>query len=161
MREEIIKMNSKQSKNLRYASISILTLCFCSFVVFLSNQKQESSDQANAYKRMNHYAQEMIERSFQINPELMEIENPGRGLASVGESTQYSPELLEGPVGLDPWGRPFHFLVKKNPQNPKVGQIVIWSAGEDSRLETTRDMVAEDHTSFSGDDFGKVIPFKL
>ena len=79
----------------------------------------------------------------------------GRGLAS----TSPGQEVLEGPVGLDPWGYPYQFLVKKDSANPEKGVVVIWSAGADNKMERSRDTVAKNHTEFNGDDFGKAYPF--
>ena len=85
---------------------------------------------------------------------------PSKGRIYPSDSPLYGQEALEGPVGLDPWGKSFSFLVKKNSDN-KTGVVVLWSAGADSKLETTRDMVSEDHVNFKGDDFGKAYSFKL
>gem|GEM_PF-3143131 len=146
-------MTKKQSKNIKVASFSVVALSFCAFMMFLNTQNQPVTEMTKAFERTEIYAAKMIKDKF-----IIKTKSPstfGRGLAS----TEYGQEVLEGPVGLDPWGYPFQFLVKKNPKDSKKGTLVIWSAGADNRLETNRDMIAEDHTSFSGDDFGKTYIF--
>ncbi len=147
-------MNKTQTKNVKAASFSVLALCFCSLMVFLTKQNQPVSIEAKALNRAEIYANRMIESKFRATTE--NTSRPVRGLASVN----LGQEILEGPVGLDPWGRSFNFLVKKNPDN-KSGVVVVWSSGADNSLETTRDMISEDHTKFYGDDFGKAYSFKL
>jgi len=146
-------MTKEQSKNVKVASFSVMALSFCAFMMFLNTQNQPMTDTARAFQRTEIYAAKMIEDKFVIK-----TKNPssfGRGLAS----TEYGQEVLEGPVGLDPWGYPFQFLVKRNPTNPEKGTLVIWSAGADNKFETDRDMVAENHSSYNGDDFGKTYNF--
>jgi len=146
-------MTKKQSKNVKIASFSVMALCFCSLMVFLNGQDPMNTDQAQAFERAEIYATQMIKNKFMVDTKNANIR--GRSLASVTNGS----EVLEGPVGLDPWGYPFNFLVKKNAQNPEQGVVVIWSRGADNKLETSRDMIAQDHTRFSGDDFGKVYTF--
>jgi hypothetical protein len=148
-------MDKTQTRNIKVASFSVLTLCFCSLMVFLSQQNRPLTVQERAMERAEIYADRMIEAKFMI-----ESKNPGRAVRGLA-STTYGQEVLEGPVGLDPWGHPFNFLVKKDPKQNSKGVLIIWSAGEDSKLETTRDMIAEDHTSFMGDDFGKAFKYSL
>lgn len=146
-------MTKKQSKNVKVASFSVMALSFCAFMMFLNTKNKPMTETAKAFERAEIYAAKMIEDKFVIK-----TQSPGtfgRGLAS----ENYGQEVLEGPVGLDPWGYPFQFLVKKNPTNPDKGTLVIWSAGADNKFETDRDMVAENPTSYNGDDFGKTYTF--
>ncbi|MGH1468081.1 MAG: hypothetical protein ACRBBP_04255 [Bdellovibrionales bacterium] len=147
-------MDKKQTRNVKVASFSVLALCFCSLMVFLTQQSQPPTIQAKALERAQIYATRMIDSKFMVSTD---APRAIRGLAS----TAYGQEVLEGPVGLDPWGHPFNFLVKKDSQNNKTGVVIVWSAGPDNKLDTTRDMIAEDHKSFTGDDFGKAYSFKL
>lgn len=146
-------MTKQQSKNVKIASFSVMALCFSAFMIFLNTQNKPATEMTKAFERTEIYAKKMIADKF-----IIKTKSPnsfGRGLAS----TEYGQEVLEGPVGLDPWGHPFQFLVKKNPKDSAKGTLVIWSAGADNKLETDRDMIAEDHTTFSGDDFGKTYRF--
>lgn len=147
-------MTKTQTRNIKAASFSVLALCFCSLMVFLTQQNQVPTTQSRALDRAQIYASKMIDSEFIIKTKVAPV---GRGLASAA----YGQEVLEGPVGLDPWGHPFNFLVKKDPKNNSKGVVILWSAGPDNKLETSRDMVAEDHLAFAGDDFGKAYPFKL
>lgn len=122
-------------------------------MVFLTKQNQPVSIQAKALNRAEIYANKLIDAKFRTQSE---TPTPARGLASA----EYGQEVLEGPIGIDPWGKSFSFLVKKNTDN-KSGVVVLWSAGADNKLETTRDMISEDHVNFKGDDFGKAYSFKL
>lgn len=148
-------MGQNQTKNIKLASFSVLALSFVALMVFLSNQKPLHPEQAQAFKRTDHYASQLIEAKFMVKTE--SNIRPQRGLASVN----FTQEALEGPVGLDPWGYTFNYLVKKDSKNPNKGVLVIWSSGADNKLETTRDMIAENHSSFLGDDFGKAYPFEI
>lgn len=147
-------MDKKQTRNIKAASFSVLALCFCSLMIFLSQQNQTPTIQAKAFERAQIYVSRMVESKFMIQTD---APRAIRGLASA----TYGQEVLEGPVGLDPWGHPFNFLVKKNPQDSTKGVVIMWSAGPDNKLETSRDMISEDHTSFAGDDFGRAFKFKL
>lgn len=147
-------MNNTQTKKVKAASFSVLALCFCSLMMFLTKQNQPVTIQAKALNRAEIYATRLIEAKFQVQTDAHHKQM--RGLASAG----YGQEALEGPVGIDPWGKSFNFLVKKNADN-KTGVVVLWSAGADNKLETTRDMISEDHINFNGDDFGKAYSFKL
>ncbi len=147
-------MNKTQIKNIKIASFFVLTLCFCSLMVFLNQQNQTLTIQAKALNRAKIYANKMIQSKF-----IVESTKPRafRGLAS----NDYEQEILEGPVGLDPWGHPFHFLVKKDSVNKNTGVVVIWSTGPNNKLETSKDIITKNHKSFKGDDFGKAYSFKF
>jgi len=127
-------MNKKQSKNIKIASFS-------------------ATEQVRTFNRADIYASKMIADKFMVKIEGRVA--PSRGIASEG----FQRETLEGMIGYDSWGYPLQFMVKKNPINPSKGTLVIWSAGADSKLETDRDMIAENHKNFNGDDFGKTYKF--
>lgn len=130
-----------------------MTLCFCSLMIFLNGKHQGNTDITKAFERAQIYATQMIKSDFMVDTDSANIR--GRSLASV----RTGAEVLEGPIGLDPWGYPFNFLVKKNSKDPSKGVVIVWSGGPDNKLETTTAMVSADHTKFKGDDFGKVYPF--
>lgn len=155
-------MNKNQKNQIKLASFSILGLCFVALMVFL-NQNQQSSMtpekelQTKALKRVEIYAQRLIDSKFMTE----NMEQTGTSVRSLASKT-FKTEQLEGKVGLDPWGHPFEYFVKKNPNDPNAGKIIIWSKGGDSKLQTTNDMINKStKVSFSGDDFGTSIDFKL
>lgn len=148
-------MDKKQTRNIKFASFSILALSFCSLMIFLTQQNQTPTIQAKALERAQIYATKMIDAKFTTKASA-----PARVKRNLASTTN-KQKLLEGPVGLDPWGHPFNFLVKKDSTNNNAGLVVVWSAGPNNKLETSRDMIAKDHQAFTGDDFGKAYPFKL
>ncbi len=145
------------------ASVSfILGLILVGVAVFVLNTMEKSSDHVQALSRADKYAQQLIESGFQSTyQDLMNAPaNPVRGLASVDQ-----PQVLEGGIGLDPWGYPYQYLVNKTESSAK-GEIVMWSGGPDNKFQTeikkVRDLVNKNKkVRFSGDDFGKIITFKL
>ncbi len=147
-------MNNTQTRNIKIVSFFVLTLCFCSLMVFLNQQNQISIIQIKALNRAQIYVNRMVESGFMVKSSKPRI---SRGLASI----TYEQEFLAGFVGLDPWGHPFNFLVKKDPINKDTGIIIVWSLGANNKLETSKDMVFKDHESFKGDDFGKAYLFKF
>lgn len=147
------------------ASISfILGLVLVGAAIFLVKNFDGNSAKAKAMKRAEVYAQKLIDKGFEV--EIDEI-STGRTLASTptAEEDGSLRQVLEGPMGIDPWGYPFQYLVEKQP-NSLTGQMVVWSGGPDNKFETLTDEVRRalkqgKGIRFAGDDFGKVIKFKL
>ena len=133
-------MNNQQIK---ISSFLVLCVCFSALLLFLS-ERQESHDKLaqKAFKRIDIYAQRLIEKKFMEDTKTP----PARTMASA------KGEKLDGLVGLDPWGHPFQYFVKKD-------LLIIWSKGPNNELDTSIDQVASNHKVFNGDDFGKVIKF--
>ena len=153
-------MNKNQKNQIKLASFSILGLCFVALMVFLNqnqNVNTEKGLQTKALERVEIYAQRLIDSKFMF-------EQTGRsGAVSRSLASEASKqEILEGKLGIDPWGHPFQYFVKKNANNPNAGKLIVWSKGEDNTLQTTNDMINKNlKVSFSGDDFGTSIDFKL
>lgn len=64
----------------------------------------------------------------------------------------------EGDIGLDPWGKPFHYRTIVNPKSNSTVLIYVWSGGANGQLES-RSETGPDGTSqfkFVGDDLGFV-----
>jgi hypothetical protein len=145
------------------ASVSfIVGLILVGVAVFVLNTMEKSSDHVQALNRVDKYAQQLIEAGFQSDyQELIDLApNPNRGLASAEQ-----PQVLEGAIGLDPWGYPFQYFVNKV-ENEAEGEIIVWSGGPDNKFQTEIKKVKElignqKKVHFSGDDFGKTISFKL
>lgn len=145
------------------ASVSfIVGLILVGVAVFVLNTMEKSSDHVQALARAEKYAQQLIESGFQSDyQELMDLEpSASRSLASAER-----PQILEGGIGLDPWGYPFQYYVNKA-EAGAVGEVILWSGGPDNKFQTEIKKVKELINSgkkvrFSGDDFGKVISFKL
>lgn len=163
MSEKSKTENVKDDQTL--ASVSFIAgLILVGIAVFVLNTMEKSSDHVQALNRAEKYAQQLIETGFQSDyPELMEL-SPGvsRSLAS---TDQQPPQILEGGIGLDPWGYPFQYLVNKK-DDLANGEIVVWSGGPDNKFQTEIKKIKElisnqKKVRFSGDDFGKVISFKL
>ena len=77
---------------------------------------------------------ENLARQIEANVETRRSEKSqaSRAPASVSDSSTSSataPVLTEGTLGKDPWGRPFHYLVRA----PKV---FVWSDGANGREES-------------------------
>lgn len=145
------------------ASVSfILGLILVGVAVFVLNTMEKSSDHVQALARAEKYAQQLIESGFQSDyQELMDLApSANRTLASADQ-----PQILEGGIGLDPWGYPFQYYVSKK-ETGAEGEIVVWSGGPDNTFQTeikkVRDLMSKNKkVRFSGDDFGKTISFKL
>lgn len=145
------------------ASVSfIVGLILVGIAVFVLNTMEKSSDHVQALSRADKYAQQLIESGFQSDfQELIDLApNPNRAVASADQ-----PQILEGAIGLDPWGYPFQYFVSKE-ESEAQGEIVVWSGGPDNKFQTEIKKVKEllgnkKKAHFSGDDFGKTISFKL
>lgn len=148
-------MNQQQTRNLKLMSFAVLSLCFCSLMVFFAQQNKPLSLAEKALKRADLHAKNLIDTKFIIETEQPNSIN-NRGLASA--ETSFRQEALEGPVGLDPWGRPFKYLVKKDSKNYGHGELIIWSGGADGDFQTQRDSIVSGQR-FEGDDFGKTYKF--
>lgn len=160
---EDVKKTDELKEDQTLASVSfILGLILVGVAVFVLNTMEKSSDHVQALSRADKYAQQLIESGFQSNyQDLMDLSSsPTRGLASSDQ-----PQILEGGIGLDPWGYPFQYYVSKEDESQK-GEIVMWSGGPDNKFQTEIKKVKElidnnKKVRFSGDDFGKIITFKL
>lgn len=152
-------MNNKQKQQVKISSFLVLCVCFSALLVFLS-ERQETQNGGTltqkAFKRVDIYAQALIEKKF-IEEEVVNTVQATRSLASA----VYKNEKLDGQVGMDPWGHPFQYFVKKDQTNSKEGVLIIWSKGADNKLDTSMDDIADNHKVFNGDDFGKEIKFSL
>jgi len=152
-------MDNKQKQQVKISSFLVLCVCFSALLVFLS-ERQETQNGGSltqkAFERVDVYAQKLIEKKF-IEEDVINNGQPTRSLASA----VYKNEKLDGLVGMDPWGHPFQYFVKKDQKNSNEGVLVIWSKGPDNKLDTSMDDVADNHKIFNGDDFGKTIKFKL
>ena len=149
-------MNSNQKQQIKIGSFLISCVCFSALLAFLSEQHESQKDEnliQKALKRVDIYAQRLIENKF-LEEEIFQI---NRNLASIA----YKKEKLDGIVGLDPWGHPFQYFVKKDTKKTNHGVLIIWSKGSDNKLDTSNDQISKNHNSFNGDDFGKVIKFSL
>lgn len=152
-------MNNNQKQQIKISSFLVLCVCFSALLVFLSQRHEGQKDQTLTYKalkRVDIYAKRLIENKF-LEEEIVGSDKTRRSLAS----TVYKKEKLDGLVGLDPWGHPFKYFVKKDAKKTNQGLLIVWSKGPDNKLDTSNDQIAENHTSFNGDDFGKVIKFSL
>ena len=160
------KKPSKQQRDQTLTSIGfILGLIVFGFAAFLLNSIEKSSDHVRALKRADKYAQMLIDTDFKYSYEDMininSQESVNRNIASsVGR-----PEVLEGAIGLDPWGYPFQYFVNKNKVS-NVGRIIIWSSGPDRKFQTSLEKIKKilshsEKIHFMNDDFGKAIQFKL
>ena len=86
----------------------------------------------------------------------------GRGPASVREK---APLLLtDGQMGKDPWGRPFHYAVRKHlDQDGKptgTSTVYVWSDGANGKSETNVPETFEKRFAIDGDDVGRTREFK-
>jgi len=152
-------MNNNQKQQVKISSFLVLCVCFSALLVFLSERHESQKENNLTYKalqRVDIYAGRLIENKF-IDEETVVENQVTRGLASM----VVKKEKLDGLVGLDPWGHPFQYFVKKNDNSSNDGLLIVWSKGPDNKLDTTTDQVAKNHESFKGDDFGKVYKFSL
>lgn len=145
------------------ASVSfILGLVLVGVAIFTLNKMDRNSDKSNALHRAGLYAQKLIDSGFEVEmPENFDEETLSRGIAS----TPTTQKLYEGPLGIDPWGYPFQYVVDKK-ESALSGKMIVWSGGPDNKFQTQladvkRTLAENKNIRFSGDDFGKVINFKL
>lgn len=155
--------NKKDDQTL--ASVSfVLGLILVGLAVFFVNTFDLNSSKAKALKRAEVYAQQLIDKGFEVETS-NEDTSAVRTLASTSDYEEGTQRVLEGPLGLDPWGYPFQYFVDKKP-NSLTGKMVVWSSGPDNKFETLADEVKKamaqgKNIRFVGDDFGKTINFKL
>jgi hypothetical protein len=153
-------MNNKQKQQIKVSSFLVLCVCFSSLLVFLSGRHETHKGEditEKAFKRMDLHAAKLIETKF-LTPQ---AGLSSRSLASVQNGSETVSEKLDGKVGLDPWGYPFHYFIKKDALNPNKGKLILWSKGEDHKLDTSLENIMDDHTIFKGDDFGKTVEYSL
>lgn len=148
-------MSEKQINKLKLASFSVLGLALCCMLVFFASHNRQPNLQERALSRASIHAERLIEKKFMVEgikvPQVL-----SRGLAS----ESYTNQALEGPIGFDPWGTPFKYLVQKNSKSPQKGLVILWSAGPDKMFQTTRDYIASGRR-YEGDDFGQAYPFNF
>ena len=112
-------MNNNQKQQVKISSFLVLCVCFSALLVFLS-QRHESEKENNltykALQRVDIYADRLIDKKF-IDEETVVEDQMSRGLASM----VVKKEKLDGLVGLDPWGHPFQYFVKKGEGTSKDG----------------------------------------
>lgn len=153
--------NKKDDQTL--ASVSfILGLLLVGVAIFTLNKMDRNSDKSNALNRAGLYAQQLIDKGFEVEmPVMLEEETLSRGIASAPTVQK----LYEGPLGVDPWGYPFQYVVDKK-ESSLSGKMIVWSGGPDNQFQTQladvkRTLAENKNVKFTGDDFGKVINFKL
>lgn len=95
-------------------------------------------------------------------PESAKSQGPSRGPSSVGEPAISQPmSQYEGQLGLDPWGKAYHYKLFRSGDS-KVIRIVVWSSGPDQKTDTVfadDDLASSESRkklSFRGDDIGYV-----
>jgi hypothetical protein len=80
----------------------------------------------------------------------------GRAPASVGSPP---PFLTDGKIGRDPWGHPYHYVVRQGVAQNKDA-IFVWSDGPDGVSQTKGEELSElalkSLHPFHGDDLGHV-----
>lgn len=157
------KKNENKKDDQTLASVSfIVGIILVGIAVFVLNTMEKSNDHVQALSRAEKYAQQLIENGFQGNyEEMMDVSSGSSRVIASAES----PQVLEGGIGLDPWGYPFQYLVNKK-ETAADGQVIVWSGGPDNKFQTEIRKIKEllgnnKKVRFSGDDFGKVISFKL
>jgi hypothetical protein len=84
-----------------------------------------------------------------------------RGPASVHKVQ--IPMLTSGELGHDPWGRPFHYSVRKAGKARSMTRVFVWSDGANGKSETDSASFEEgahgSHFVLGGDDVGLVEEF--
>ncbi len=147
----------------------LLVLCgFVSTVIgvmisgFLQDPKPERA--RLGAKSIAQQLRERHETAFHSNTENKSPEaalGGGRALASIDGPAKRSEEsatavlLSEGELGRDPWGRPYHYSVRPQP-NSERRIILVWSDGPDGKPDTDPQQIADGSGAahFKGDDVG-------
>ncbi len=67
--------------------------------------------------------------------------------------------LTSGRIGSDPWGRPFHYLVRTSIEKGSAGKIFVWSDGPNGESDTPLSVFEASQAHLFvpyGDDVGSV-----
>lgn len=106
----------------------------------------------------------------QIRAEQTSVRERGPGLRGPASDRPMSPVslLTSGTIGHDPWGRPFHYFVRKE-DVPLTGSqrlrgwVFVWSDGPDGRPENESSSLPQmprgGRLALRGDDIGHVEEF--
>ncbi len=78
-----------------------------------------------------------------------------RGPASVDENLP--PALTDGSLGRDPWGRPYHYTVRKDPAGEGKTKVFVWSEGPNGKPESQATIPFK----VDGDDIGHAREFAI
>ena len=77
------------------------------------------------------------------------------------EETSFEPLVPAGVLGVDPWGRPYHYKIL-DPLKSGKGQMLVWSSGPDGIAQTSAAKIASIQGAgspvLSGDDVGIIVP---
>jgi hypothetical protein len=118
--------------------------------------------------RSGVYQQKTLHRAEGLAYQLLEsrkeapVSGSSRGPASVEGSVNHLT-MDQGEIGLDAWGRPYHFKLLKA-QGNQLAKILVWSFGPNGKEETKDEVIESNRDSrsprFSGDDLGIMLSVK-
>jgi hypothetical protein len=96
------------------------------------SQTQSPEDQA---RRM---AENISAQLMNLSPSQLKLQDSAvgagsRGPASVGPTPGAHKLGPEGQIGVDPWGRPFHYRFVEDPKGA-WSHLVVWSRGPDAQF---------------------------
>ena len=150
-----------------FSVLGVLCLVCYVFVYILANNTGDKELEA-AKLNMESLSAQIMAAGMKSLPS----QGIGRGIASLEGSSGENPVKwvhdwdqvgVEGKIGKDPWGQPFHYLVVKEDEKT-AKYIVIISSGPNGELETPVEALdllnasAGLRLSYVGDDFGLVRP---
>jgi hypothetical protein len=137
----------------------IIAAALVAFVASYYFSHREPSIEERTRTRAEMVGRRLIEDRFEQKVFLPKEGRPERGLASSdgdNDSIMMSKKSLNGDVGRDAWGQPFHFQVKGDGISNST--LYIWSHGPNGNADyrEVKDMIA---SGAKGDDILVEMPF--
>lgn len=110
------------------------------------------------HKKLSPLPSPVESSETQVSPiDTLDKKTPQRGLATVEEeeidsdkttgSISEPSSIFRGSMGTDPWGRPFHYEIRRD-----KGLLYVWSMGANGHSDSFIN-----NNTFSGDDLGQVL----
>lgn len=139
--------NTEQKQHIKSFGVisvfSMIGLCLLAAYPVMNSKAGE-----NGYKAL-HRAEGLAYQLVEIHKNL---NNPTGGRSIASDDSKDHLSAAKGEIGLDPWGRPYHFeILQRNGKQQK--QVAVWSEGENGQSESTKN-------SFEGDDVGVIVDIR-
>jgi hypothetical protein len=133
----------------------IVFLAFVAVVYTFFTSERTLTLVERAEERAMQLGRQLIDNEFVLKVYLpddsQKNEQSERNLASQeNETFEMTKKVLDGQIGRDPWGGPFHFQLKGDGKSGS--KLYIWSNGENGQpdFKTLEDMIRNGYSS--GDD---------
>lgn len=102
--------------------IGLLVVCAMAASPLWSGQSTEEKE------ILMRHAESLAYQIIEIQRAKVVAKTEGRAPASASDS-----EDLQGQIGMDPWGHPFHFKIVEQKNSRRV---FVWSLGPNAKVET-------------------------